>query len=38
MENAESGEGNNAWLWLLAVGVAGVAVYFVARSKKAGHH
>jgi len=36
MENAESGEGNDAWLWLLAVGVAGVTIYFVARSKQRG--
>jgi LysM repeat protein len=36
MENAESGEGNDAWLWLLAAGAVGVVVYLVVRSKRSG--
>jgi len=36
MENAESEEGNNAWLWLLAAGVVSVVVYLVVRSKRPG--
>ncbi|MEN6530691.1 MAG: LysM domain-containing protein, partial [Anaerolineaceae bacterium] len=35
MESAESGKGNDAWIWLLAVGIAGVVSFFIVRSKKA---
>jgi hypothetical protein len=35
-EVAESGDGSDAWLWLLAVGAVGVVIYLVVRSKQRG--
>lgn len=35
-EVAESGDGSDAWLWLLAAGAVGVVIYLVVRSKQRG--
>lgn len=33
-ENVNGRDGSNAWLWLLGIGVVGMATYFAVRSKK----